>query len=183
MSNMNRNQIEQYANNLEIRKKAMSSLSAAGLPQPQKSEDSLEGRNLFTEWDAMKKRFGGVSNIPFKELGDFLDRWTGMVAYARWCEAVADMDRTTATEVMATVKDQLYTLQDGNRELRAAMVSTEPIFLEWQDKYLESSAKYTTIRGLREGYEARLNSISREITRRGSDVLDNRRGMNRGNGI
>ena len=39
---------------------------------------------------------------------------------------------------------------------------------------------YMATKALREGYEIRANAISREITRRGHDVMDSRRGFNRG---
>ncbi|WP_426455427.1 hypothetical protein ACP26L_36105 (plasmid) [Paenibacillus sp. S-38] len=177
---MNRQEIEAGAQELVVRRKAMNRLASAGLPTPPKPEDSVEGRNLFTEWDNLKKRHGGVANIPFTELGDFLDRWTAMIAYARWCESVADLDRTTALEIRNTIQDQLYPLQEGNRELRAATVATEELYRHWQEQYLEANAIYTAMKGLREGYEQRANAISREITRRGADVMDARRGMNRG---
>jgi hypothetical protein len=177
---MNRADIEAGIKDMTVRNQTMAKIRQAGLPVPPKPEDSQQGRDLFAEWDSMKRKYGGIANIPFHELGDFLDRWTGMVAYARWTEAVADIDLTSASEIRDTIKDQLYTLQDGGRELRSASVSTEPLYREWEAKSVEASAMYKAVRGLRESYEQRLNSISREITRRGSDVLDGRRAMNRG---
>jgi hypothetical protein len=162
------------------RRATMDKIQRAGLPVPPKPEDAVTGTDLFQEWDNVRRRYGGIANIPYNELGEFLDRWTGMVSYARWCEAIADIDRSTAEEVRDVVKKQLYTVQEGNREIRDASVYCEPLYLEWELKYTEALSMYTATRALREGYEQRAYAISREISRRGSDLEDTRRGINRG---
>lgn len=180
MVTMDRKQIEQGISEMEVYKKTTDKLKRAGLVIPPKPQDAVQGIDLFSEWENLKKKYGGVANIPYPELGEFLDRWTSMIAYARWTEAVADIDQQSAREIRDTVQKQLYTIQDGGREIRAAMVATEPIYIKWENEFTEKVALYTAIRGLREGYEQRANAISREITRRGSDNLDTRRGINRG---
>ena len=82
--NMSREQIEKEIAELEVFKKTQDKLKRAGLIIPPKPRDAVEGIDLFTEWENMKKKYGGVANIPFTELGEFLDRWTAMIAYARW---------------------------------------------------------------------------------------------------
>lgn len=175
---MNRQDIEHGINDMTVRNLTMANITKAGLPVPPKPTTNGD---IFAEWEAIKTQYGGMANIPFYELGDFLDQWTGMVAYARWVESVADIDRTTSEEIRDMIKKQLYVLQDGNRELRDAQVYAEPQYVKWENKYVEAAAMFTSVRGLRESYEYRLNAISREITRRGSDMTDTRRGMNRGN--
>jgi hypothetical protein len=162
------------------REATMAKILTAGLIIPPKPLESASGVDLFSEWEAVKRRYGGLSNIPYSELGDYLDKWTGMISYARWCEAVADIDRSTAEEIRDTIKKQLFTIQAGNRELRDASVFTEELYIEWENKYSEASAMYTAVRALREGYEGRATAVSREITRRGGDLEDTRRSMNRG---
>src|SRR5690606_7291568 len=110
-----REQIKEGIEQFAIRKETKSKLKKAGLPIPPKPEDVVEGRDIFTEWENVKKKYGGISNIPFNELGDFLDRWAGLASYARWVEAVADIDQTTSREIRDTVKKQLYTIQEGSR--------------------------------------------------------------------
>lgn len=177
---MLRQEIERGVSQYITREVTMNKIRRAGLPVPPKPEDATNGTDLFSEWDALRRRYGGTANIPYNELGDFLDRWTAMIAYARWVEAVADIDRATAEEIRDTVKKQLYTIQEGNREMRDASVYTEPLFIEWERKYTEALSMYTATRALREGYEHRAAAISREITRRGDDLQDTRRGINRG---
>ena len=177
---MNRQQIEQEVDNYTVRKTTMAKIAKAGLPTPQKPKDLVEGIDIFTEWEQMKKNYGGIANVPFPALGDYLDRWTSMVAYARWVEATADIDQATAREVRDTIKKQLYTLQEGGREIREAMVHIEPLYREWEQKYTESLSMMIAVKALREGYERRADAISREITRRMNDVLDGRRLDNRG---
>ena len=174
---MNRNEIEQEVREYTIREEVRSNHVKAGLPLPPKPENS---DNLYNEWEQIKKKYGGIASIPFHELGDFLDKWTGLVSYARWVEAIADIDTATAREIRDTVRNQLYALQDGSRELRAATVCNEPLYREWERKFTEAHAMYMATKALREGYEIRANAISREITRRGHDVMDSRRGFNRG---
>lgn len=175
---MNRIDIEQDVKEYAIREEVNAKTLKAGLPIPTKPDNS---ENLYHEWELIKRKYGGLSSIPFNELGDFLDKWTGLVSYARWVEAVADIDTATAREIRDTVKNQLYALQDGGRELRAATVCNEPLFREWEKSFTEAHAMYVATKALREGYEIRANAISREITRRGHDVMDTRRGINRGN--
>lgn len=173
----NREQIEAGIEQFQVREVTKAKMRKAGLPTPVQPENS---ESLYNEWESIKKRFGGVANIPHTELGSFLDKWTGLVSYARWIEAVADIDLTTSREIRDTVKQQLYTLHDGGREIRAAKVHTETIYTDWEKKFTEDQAMYTATRALREGYEYRANAISREITRRGDDFHSNRRSINRG---
>lgn len=177
---MNRQEIEKEIANYTVRETTKAKIAKAGLPFPSKPTELAEGIDIFTEWEQMKKSYGGIANIPFPVLGDYLDKWTSIVAYARWVEAVADIDQATAREIRDTIKKQLYTLQEGARELREAKVHIEPLYREWEQKYTESLSMMIAVKALREGYERRADAISREITRRMNDVLDSRRLDNRG---
>lgn len=177
---MNRAEIEKGIEDFKVRELTMAKLKKAGLPIPSRPVDASEGVDLFTEWESLKKQYGGIANIPYPELGDFLDRWTQMLSYARWVEAVADIDQSTAREIKETIKKQLYCIQEGGRELRDASTHTEPLYIEWEKKYIENLSIYLLTKALREGYEYRSSAISREISRRGQDQLDTRRGINRG---
>jgi hypothetical protein len=177
---MNRQQIEQEISNYTVRETTMAKINKAGLPIPTKPEELAEGINIFTEWEQMKKNYGGIANVPFPTLGEYLDKWTSVVAYARWVEAIADIDQATAREIRDTIKKQLYTLQEGGRELREAMIHIEPLCREWEQKYTENLSMLIAVKALREGYEKRADAISREITRRTGDALDSRRLDNRG---
>lgn len=172
-----RAEIEREIEIYKTREIAISKIKKAGLPIPTNPED----HGIIKEWEDLKKQFGGINNIPFHYLGEFLDRWTQMLSYARWVEAVADIELTTAEEIRNTIKKQLYTLMDGPREMKDASVYHEPLYVEWEKKYLEAATTLTLIKALRESYEYKVNAISREITRRGDDVVDIRKGINRGN--
>lgn len=177
---MNRQSIIEGIKEFKVRKATQSKLAKAGLFTPVKPADVVNGTDLFAEWERMKQNFGGIANIPFYELGEYLDRWTQMIAYARWVEAVADIDQATAREIRDTVRKQLYTIQEGGREMKDAAVCIEPTYLELEKQYMETFAMYTAVKALREGYEQRANAISREITRRSNDLVDSRRAINRG---
>ena len=177
---MTRNEIEHGIEKMVQSSKVATKLQTAGLPLPSKPAYTESRINIFDEWETLKKTYGGIGNIPFDDLGNYLDKWTALVSYARWTEAIADIKQTSSKEIRDTVEKQLYTLQDGGRELRAASVHTEPIYIEWENKYIEDNTYYISIKGLREAYEHRANEISREITRRASEVDNTRRSYNRG---
>lgn len=177
---MERDQILNSIQSMSVQADVNAKLQQVGLCVPPTPTDVTQHSNLYVEWDALVRQCGGLGNVPFDKLGDYLDRWAGLSAYARWAEASADIQRTIATEMRDTVKKQLYLLQDGNREMRDASVFVEPIFLHWEGKFLEYTTLYTAMKSLREGYEKRADAISREITRRTADVTDVRRGANRG---
>ncbi len=177
---MNRVEIERGIEDFKTREITMAKLKKAGLPIPSRPADAAEGVDLFAEWESLKKKYGGIASIPYPELGDFLDRWTQMLSYARWVEAVADIDQCTAREIRDTIKKQLYCLQEGGRELKDAAVHMEPMYVEWEKRYVENLSTFILSEALREGYEYRSGAISREISRRGQDQLDTRRGLNRG---
>ncbi len=165
---------------LSLKEITKNKLKKAGLFIPARPSAVVNGVDLYSEWEALKRRYGGIANIPHEELGEYLDRWTAMISYTRWVEAVADLEQATAREIRDTIRKQLYTLQEGGREIRDAMVYTEPLYQEWERKYTEALALYIQVKALREGYEQRATAISREITRRGTDMLDVRRSINRG---
>jgi hypothetical protein len=180
---MSRPEIEQGITSMQERSQAMAHLRKAGLFVPSKPLEAVQGISLDDEWENMKRRYGGISNIPYNELGDYLDRWTAMLSYARFCEAVADIDKTTSIEIRDTVKKQLYLCQEGSRELRDAGVYTEPLYIDWENRVIENTAKYSLARMVRENYESRVSAISREITRRGNDFASTRLNNNRGNNM
>ena len=160
---------------IKTKEQALYKLKKANFPIPDKPQNS---ETLFQEWDELKKRYGSVADIPYHTLGDFLDRWASMLAYARWAESNAEINMITSREIRDTVKKQLYNLQDGGREAKDAAVYNENIYLEWERKYLEDTTLYSMIVSLREGYEQKMSAISREITRRGDDFKDSRRSSN-----
>lgn len=160
--------------------KVSAKLQMVGLPVPKKPPQLKSNVTLFDEWEQLKKTHGGISNIPFDELGNFLDKWTAVISYARWVEAISDIKQLTSREIRDNVEKQLYTLQEGSRELRAASVHTEHLYIQWENQYLEDVAYYLSVKGLRESYEYRANAISREITRRTSEADNSKRSYNRG---
>jgi hypothetical protein len=174
-----RDQIENGIHDFTTKEQALAFVRRAGLPIPTAPP---EMNYIQDEWDSLVRRAGGICNVPFAMLGDFLDRWTGVVSFARWLEAEADIESTLSLEIRDHIKKQLYLVQTGtNREMRDAAVYAEPLYIEWNLKYTTAFMNYKAVRQLREGYEMRVNAISREITRRGNDNLDTRRTVNRGN--
>jgi len=180
---MDREEIFKGIEDMQVFEKTLAKLDKAGLIIPDKPADSALTVSIYKEWDTMKQRYGGISNIPYNELGDFLDKWTALISYTRWVESVSDIEQQSALEIRDTIRKQLYTLQAGGREIRDSMVSIEPTYIKMEQDYNEKVSLYKAIKGLREGYETRANAISREISRRSAEVVDSRRGYNRGSGV
>lgn len=157
---------DQNIREIVSKEKAKAKLEKAGLPVPSRPAES---ETLLQEWEMLKKNYGGIGNIPYVELGMAHDKFTSLLAYARWVEAIADIDLTTAKEIRDTVKKQLYIVQEGPREMKDARVYNDPLFLEWEQKYLDAYATYALASAVRETYEMRVATISREITRRGQE--------------
>jgi hypothetical protein len=175
---MDRTAIKNGINEMIEKGKVVEKFKVAGLPVPKKPKTMDNVVDIFDEWENLKNNYGGTSNIPFNEIGEYLDKWTNLIAYTRWLEAISDIKQSSAREIKNTVEKQLYVIQDGGRELRAASVATEPLFIEWENKYIEDNSYHTLLKGLREGYEYRLNAVSREISRRTAEINNSGRSYN-----
>ncbi|BAU28229.1 hypothetical protein DFP93_101306 [Aneurinibacillus soli] len=176
---MSRQEIENHLATWDVRKEVVERIKRSGLPIPLKP---TEPEAMSTEWNEMNQQHGGLSNIPFDELGNFLGKWDALTAYARYVEAVADLEQTAIKERKDHVKSQLYVLSEGTREIRYASCQSDPLYVGLQHKFEIAEATYTAMRALREGYEGKVNVISREITRRGNELQGTRLSSNRGGG-
>jgi hypothetical protein len=176
---MGRQEIERHLESWDVRKEVVERIKRSGLPIPPKPQNP-EG--MSAEWDELNQQHGGLSNIPFHELGNFLGKWDALAAYARYVEAVADFEQTVIKERKDHVKSQLYVLNEGTREIRYALCQSDPMYVDLQHKYEIAEATYIAMRALREGYEGKVNVISREITRRGNELQGTRLSSNRGGG-
>lgn len=176
---MSRQQIENHLATWDVRKEVLERIKRAGLPIPQKP---TEPEVMSEEWDRMNQQHGGLSSIPFHELGNFLGKWEALAAYARYVEAVADLERTALKERKDHVKSRLYVLSEGTREIRYALCQSDPLYVDLQHRYEFADATFTVARSLREGYEGKVSAISREITRRGNEASGTGISSNRGGG-
>lgn len=176
---MNIKEIVDKVKGYDFQAKALTKAKSVGLIIPPKPYEVIEGVNIVTEWNNIKKKYGDISKVPFGKLGEYLDKWTEMISYIRWIEAAADLEYQSSREIKEMMKKQIYTLQEGGRELRDALVYIDEEFVKVNERFIENQANYIAVKGLREGYEQRANAISREITRRGQDMTDGTRASNR----
>lgn len=172
---MTKQEIEINIQSFISSKKVYQKIVNTNLPIPPKPPNS---ETLFQEWDQIKAKYGTIAEVPYHVLGNYLDRWASLIAYARWAEASADINQATSREIRDVVKKQLYSLQEGSRETKDALVYTEDLYIKWEKQYIEDLTTYIMVKALREGYEQRMNAISREITRRGDDFKDVNRSCN-----
>lgn len=150
---------------LTIRDKITNKAGLIEPPKPKNSED------IFSRWEGLKQRYGGIGDIPSNILGDILDNWSELLAYTRWLEAVADIKFQTAKEYLSLKKKQLLLVKGGtNREIRAAEAENDPEYLELFNIFIEENTAFILIKGIREGYEQRYFSVSREISRRTQSI-------------
>jgi hypothetical protein len=162
-----KNEMDSWLIKFQDRTELNKRFDETGLIVPPKPVEATGVNNtVFEEWAKILKKHGGLSNIPFEVLGEYLERWTNLSSYARYHEAQADISHTTARELRDTYKKQLYVLGDGSRELRDAQVYTDTKYLELQKQFLDSYAYWTLVKNLRESYELKTAAVSREITRR-----------------
>lgn len=159
-------------NILSIPYSAVERVERLELPIPAKPVEVVEGIDILVEWDRLKTQHGGISNIPTVRLGDFFDKWTALLAYTRWVEAVADIEHASIREARDMIKKQIYTIKEGSRELRDALVYTDEEYIKLSNLYIEKLTFYILMKALRESYEYRVTAISREITRRGYEITD-----------
>lgn len=146
-------------------------------PEPDPIVDNTTGEiiSIFQKWSSLRKRYGSVANIPNWELADYLDQWAELLAYARYQEAITDIDAGTLQEIRDRLYDQVYISEEGGRELRAALAGADAMFVEYSEKFTEAVVHNKLVRSLRESYEYRYNAVSREISRRQGDTNTTKR--------
>ena len=176
---MNLGDILKQVDSYDVQANVISKVKDAGFIIPPKPLEVVQGINIVTEWNNIKKKYGDISKIPYSTLGEYLDKWTEMISYIRWIESVADLEFQSSREIKEMMRKQLYTIQEGNREMKDAMVYVNKDFIESNNQFIQNQANYIAVKGLRESYEQRANAISREITRRGAELSDTSRASNR----
>lgn len=148
-------------------------LRKAGLPVPdiRKFSSVTSVDDFIDEWEAVKSKHGGLSDVPYTELSRYLDAWSALSTSARMVEALAQADLVTAEFNEKFVKKQVYLAVDsGNRELRDAKVYENADYKKSVEDYLQANRVYEYVHALRESYERYAFVISREISRRVSNL-------------
>jgi hypothetical protein len=162
---MTESDIQAYLSSLDVNKEVRNALAKTGLPINTKSVDS---EALNSKWAAIRKKYGSINEVPFALLGSMLDAWTDLLSYSMWAVAVSDIELRTTSELKSTVKNQLFFLApSSSREMKTAWVCCHPIYTDLVHKELNAQAVYLSLKSLSDGYQYKVNAISREITRKG----------------
>lgn len=172
--------IQQYATSAEAeaeRKKLR--LPKPPEPDPIRDDHTGEIISIFQKWSQLRKRHGGVANIPYHELADYLDQWAELLAYVRFQEAIQDIDCGAYMEIRDRLYDQVYISEDGGRELRAALAGAHELYVEYSKKFTEAQVALKLTQSLRQSYEYRYYAVSREISRRQGDMSQTKRSQGR----
>ncbi len=172
LSDRSANDIRKEIENFNQTKSIVNIILKAGIPIPNKVDIDLED-----EWGAVKNKYNGLSNIPSPLLGEYLDKFSTILGYAYYCQAIADYESMSLKTQKEFAKEKLFLIQPtmSNKDTQVALVHNEPLYCELTEKYLIEYGKWRIITALVNSYERKTEAISREITRRGNEInFDNR---------
>lgn len=146
--------------------RAKSQIDHLGLPTPHKP-NTIELR-----WPE------NVADISSEELAEHLAWCTGWASYAGWHLSHAETNEAAFEVEYATNQQALILNSAGDyktvTELKAS-VSNSKGLLVCKAKILEAKALRKMLAALLEGYDKKYTTISREISRRGSEFEGTRR--------
>lgn len=142
---------------------AIAKLRKAGLPKPQKYAGE-DGEVLAPVLDL---NLASVSNM---QLGNLLVAFTACAEYASYCAAIAAVDRTVELNIFAFVQAKVRLSKTGTVRNRDDKTATDPRVVAANAKFLEKDAIAELTAVVQKNYERGLSTISREITRRQSEL-------------
>lgn len=138
--------------------------------------------DVESDWDEIRTKFGGISNVPYAMLGDYLDKFNSALGFAYYCLAIADTESIALKTRLDFVKDQLFLTMPtmSNKDTQYAMVLSEPEVIKMTAEYTKEYGKWKILAAIVNSYERKAEAISREITRRGAEASLSNRASNVG---
>lgn len=114
-----------------------------------------------------------VTNLSDRDLGRYLSVFSALSSYAQCIVALADIEYTTA-ENIAQMAERFEILdlpkqRRKNDDLRYGSVHLIDYVFELRQDAMKKQANYKMVEGVLASYERAINSLSREITRRGNE--------------
>lgn len=155
----------------------LGAIQKAGLSRPHRPAMDVE-----SEWDEVKTKFGGISNVPYTLLGDYLDKFNSALGFAYYCQGIADYESIAMKTRLEFVKELMFLSKPvmSNKDTQYALVMNEPEVIKLTAEYTKEYGKWKIISAMVNSYERKAEAISREITRRGSEASIGGRASNVG---
>ena len=151
-------EIEQF----RVTVRAQAKIKKAGLPKPEQYEKNGEPLN-----PKLSLKLASISN---GELGKLMAEFTASAEYATYAAAIADINRTVALNVLEFVEAKVRLSKTGTVQLKGDKTRVDPRVITARAEFLEKDAVATLTQSLQKNYERGLSTISREITRRQSEL-------------
>jgi hypothetical protein len=145
-----------------VTQRAMAKVRKAGLPRPQ--QYTKGGEPLDPKLDLR------LASIDNGALGKLLVEFTAAAEYAAYLAAVADIDKTVEENVLQFVEAKVRLSKSGTVQRKADKTNVDPLVIEARAKFLEKDAIATLTITIQKNYERSLSTISREITRRQTEL-------------
>lgn len=153
-----RNDVEEY----RVTLRAMAKVRKAGLPKPK--QYMKHGEPLNPKLDLH------LASIDNSALGKLMTEFTAAAEYAAYAAAVADIDRTVEQNVLEFVESKVRLSKGGTVQKKSDKTNVDPRVIEARAKFLEKDAIATLTAVIQKNYERSLATISREITRRQTEL-------------
>ena len=155
---------------MEQKERAKARIKKAGLSFPSRPEIPPE----LQEPNGDVKLPEDVTAIPDKKLGQYLSIFNSLASYAQCIVAIADIEKTTAENIARMA--ERFEIQDlpksrrKNEDLRYGSVYLIDYVFDLRQEAIEKRADYKMAESVLQSYERAIQSLSREITRRGNEM-------------
>ena len=152
-------EMEQY----RVTQRAMAKIRKAGLPKPEQYTDK-HGEPLNPK---LGRDLAKVDNVT---LGRLMTEFTAAAEYASYAAAIADIDRMSEKNVLEFVEAKVRLSKSGTVRKQADKTIIDPHVIAARQAFLEKDAIATLTATIAKSYERAIQTISREITRRQSEL-------------
>lgn len=114
-----------------------------------------------------------ITAIPDKELGQLMSKYTTMIIYVETQVALAGIDSHCAAATLdlhgkKKLMNQEFRLKFDKVTDARAMRDIDPAVVKMQSEVLKLESLHAAIKSILEGFKTAYNTVSREISRRGS---------------
>lgn len=159
---VDRRGISEIVDSYRVTQTALAKIRKAGLPRPKQYEKG--GKPLNPKLDLH------LASTDNETVGRLLMEFTAASEYATYAAAIADIDRTVERNVLEFVESKVRLSKGGTVQRRTDRTNVDPRVIEARARYLEKDALATLTDAIQKNFERSLSTISREITRRQTEL-------------
>jgi len=154
--------ISQEVDSFRVTQRALAKIRKAGLPRPKHYKKG--GEPLDPKLDLH------LASTDNETVGRMLVEFTAASEFATYAAAIADIDRTVERNVLEFVESKVRLSKSGTVQRRSDKTNVDPRVVEARARYLEKDAIAAMTEAIQKNYERSLATISREITRRQTEL-------------